>query len=430
MNNYKKIILDNGIPLYLYQDPSMKQVFVNYIIKYGYSGEWFKFSLDGKDYNVGAGYAHFLEHILLKSSRRGDLTTYFNQKGYENNAYTKRDVTSFYFCGIKDIKESIKELIEAIDNPSFNEEDIEKERPSIIEECRMFDSAHQNKLSTLTENNLFGGVDIYDDSLVPIGNVKTQKSINLDNLKACYDAFYTDNNKVLVIGGNLNEKEVVNYINEIYKNIEKHDSRVILPEYDYSPIKNKSERLYKRGYPDLYSFGVKVKVPEDIDIKDAFLISKVLLKLDYSMVHSLNLIDQAEVICMEIVGDYVEFINTVATKNGIEYYSKFIELLKEKDITEIDFYALKKMILSESLRQLDNKYLPLLQFSDSMFYTEDYSDIDYFKDLEYDKFKYVIDTLDYSNYVRGKLTDSSNKDKKLAKVKKIERYPLDIFFTK
>ena len=35
MNNYKKIILNNGIPLYLYSDKSLKQVMVNYIIKYG-----------------------------------------------------------------------------------------------------------------------------------------------------------------------------------------------------------------------------------------------------------------------------------------------------------------------------------------------------------------------------------------------------------
>ena len=35
MRNYKKIILEKGIPLYLYNDPSMKQVFCGYTIKYG-----------------------------------------------------------------------------------------------------------------------------------------------------------------------------------------------------------------------------------------------------------------------------------------------------------------------------------------------------------------------------------------------------------
>ena len=88
------------------------------------------------------------------------------------------------------------------------------------------------------------------------------------------------------------------------------------------------------------------------------------------------------------------------------------------------------MFLSERIRQLDDKYNQLLAFGDNMCYTDDYSDIDYFNNLSYEKFKYVIDTLDYSNYVRCKLTDSSNKDRKLVKVKKMQKYPVNILFTK
>lgn len=430
MNNYKKIILDNGVTLYLYQDTSMKQVFVNYIIKYGLRGEWFKFNLDNKEYDVGSGYAHYLEHILLKSSEQGDLTSYFTQKGYDNNAYTSKDYTNYYFCGTRDIKESLKYLIEAIDNPIFTEEDIEKERKAIIEECKLHDSYYENKLALLIEQNLFGGIQLYDDSLISIGNVETQKNIKLDNLKICYDAFYTDNNKVLVIGGNLDEKEVVNYLNGIYKNIERHESRVILPEYDYSLVGNKSERLYKSGYPDLYGIGLKIKVPEEIDIKDAFYTSQLLLKLNYSIVFSNGLVDRTDTLSTGILGNYIEFINTVVTRNGIDYYTEFLNNIRYKHISNKDFEDLKNLFLSEKLRLLDNKYIPLLNFGDSMYYTEDYSDIDYFKNLEYDKFKYVLDTLDYSNYVRGKLTDSSNKDRKLAKVKKIESFPFNIIFNK
>lgn len=101
VNNYKKIILDNGIPLYLYQDTSMKQVFVNYIVKYGFSGEFFKFNLDGKDYDVGAGYAHYLEHLLLESSQYGDLTNYFSRKGYEIMLLLKKILLHIIFVELK-----------------------------------------------------------------------------------------------------------------------------------------------------------------------------------------------------------------------------------------------------------------------------------------------------------------------------------------
>ena len=73
---------------------------------------------------------------------------------------------------------------------------------------------------------------------------------------------------------------------------------------------------------------------------------------------------------------------------------------------------------------------PFTAWADSPVQSSKYSDIDYFNNLSYEKFKYVIDTLDYSNYVRCKLTDSSNKDRKLVKVKKMQKYPVNILFTK
>ena len=61
MNKFKKIILNNGIPLYLCVDPSMKRTYVSYNVNYGSSGEWFNFNNEGKDYSVISGYAHYIE---------------------------------------------------------------------------------------------------------------------------------------------------------------------------------------------------------------------------------------------------------------------------------------------------------------------------------------------------------------------------------
>lgn len=430
MNNYKKIILNNGIPLYLYQDSSLKQVVVNYIIRYGFSGEYFKFELDGKKYDVGPGYAHYLEHLLIESSEYGDLSNYFSSKGYENNAYTKKEFTTYYFCGRKDIKDSLKKLIEAIDRPQFTREKVEKSRYSIIDECRMLESDFPEMLTHLTEKNLFGDVEIYDDSLLILGTTETEKSINIENLRICYDAFYADKNKILVIGGNVDEKEVVNYLNNIYKNIDEHKSRVILPQYDYSSIRKKSDRLYKNDVNNMYSLGIKTRIPDEINIKDAYYLSELLFKLAYSTIKGYGLSDHLKNLYMEKTGNYISFINNVVTRNFVNYYDIFLNYMNEKNITKEDFRDLKKMVLSEKIRELDNKYGQLLSFGDNMCYTDDYSDIDYFNNLSYEKFKYVIDTLDYSNYVRCKLTDSSNKDSRLVKVKKMQKYPVNILFTK
>ena len=85
MDNFKKIILNNGIPLYLRVDPTMKKVFVSYNIKYGSSGEWFKFNNNGQDYNVSNGYAHYLEHLLGEHSKYGDMYRNFDKRYYKSN---------------------------------------------------------------------------------------------------------------------------------------------------------------------------------------------------------------------------------------------------------------------------------------------------------------------------------------------------------
>ena len=47
MNKFKKVYLDNGIPVYLDRDPSKKNLFFSYNVKYGSDGKWFKFNYDG-----------------------------------------------------------------------------------------------------------------------------------------------------------------------------------------------------------------------------------------------------------------------------------------------------------------------------------------------------------------------------------------------
>ena len=104
MNRFKKIILDNGIPLYLCVDPTMKKVFVSYNLKYGSSGKWFVFNNNGNDYHVITGYAHYLEHLLGEHSKFGDMYRNFDKRFQSANAYTGMNETSYHFNGKDNIR--------------------------------------------------------------------------------------------------------------------------------------------------------------------------------------------------------------------------------------------------------------------------------------------------------------------------------------
>ena len=199
--NYIKKTLKNGVKLYLYPDKKMKQYYVDYMIDYGSSGKWFDFFLDDKLHHVLPGCAHFLEHMLGEHSKYGDFYSYLETKKYFKNAETGFDITHYFFRGTEDVLESIKRIIHIVDDPVFTKKDVEETKHAIIEETKR---AQNNKIRCLLgvmERNLYKNLNLYTETLATIGNEQTTKDITYEMLKTCYDAFYYDENKTLLIAG-------------------------------------------------------------------------------------------------------------------------------------------------------------------------------------------------------------------------------------
>ena len=408
MNNYKKIILDNGIPLYLYNDKSLKQVFVNYIIKYGSDGKWFDFELDNKKYHVLPGYAHYLEHLLLEHSKYGDLISRFDEKYYHSNAETANNYTSYYFYGVEDIKNSIKQLIETIDCPVFNKKDVEHSRHAIEEEASMTVDDLYSVSINLTERNLYGGYEVFDKTLSPIGNRKTTKEINIDDLYNCYNAFYTNDKKVLVIAGNVNEEELVDYLNEIYSKIPRNNNHdLILPNYDYSAIRKAEDTIFRNVEKDIYGLGIKIKKPklmtkEDFGICLNFIYNHLLCGSSNFMIDLFNnnLVDDLHYGWLNWNKDYVNFLHNFSSIDKNAYYDVFLEKINNLNISNEEFEYLRRNFVAEEIRNLDNKYYYPSKFGYRMNYTDNYSDAKYYKNLNYDKFNELIKQLDFNNYTK------------------------------
>lgn len=408
MNNYKKVILDNGIPVYLYINDSLKQTLFNYIVKYGSSGKWYNFNCDDKNYHVLPGYAHFLEHLLGEGSLHGNVYTNFSERNYEANAYTSNDHTSYYFYGINDIKKSIKELIEAIECPIFDDKLVNQSRPAILEEASMWCDDYSLIANSLVEKNLYSDIDFYDNTLSSIGNRKTTKKMTTDDLYNCYNAFYTDNNKVIVIAGNINEKEIIDYLNDIYSKIPKHTSNVILPKYDLEPIRKREEIVYKNVQKDINSLGIKFKKPDDISMNEFYLYLCLFLynifmnenKFRYDLVNN-KIFDIGCYNQTANIDDYIMFSHSFISENPNSYYEIILDKLQNKFITKEEFDLMKKCEISEEIRNLDYKYVSPSEFGNNMFYTENYSDLENYKKMNYDRFLEIMDKIDFNNYSIG-----------------------------
>ena len=119
-------------------------------------------------------------------------------------------------------------LINMIDDPVFNEESIEKVKNAIIEEVTKNDDIKYRIAHNLNRRNTYKSFEAISESLNTLGTKETTNSITYDIARTCYDAFYSTNNKFLVIGGNIDIDEMVEYLEEIYKELPAHKDELKL----------------------------------------------------------------------------------------------------------------------------------------------------------------------------------------------------------
>jgi len=408
MNKFKKIILNNGIPLYLCVDPTMKKVFVSYNLKYGSSGKWFVFNNNGIDHRVITGHAHYLEHLLGEHSKFGDMYRNFDKRFQNANAYTGMNETSYHFTGKDNIEKSLEELIVAIDTPVFEQKDVDATRHAIEEETASHVDSTSSMLHGLLERNLYNGFELFDKTLSPIGNRKTTKQITIDGLYDCYNAFYSNDRKYIIIGGNVDEKRIVDFLNNVYAKITPHKSSLILPELDFDSIRSKSEII--NGDLDIpkVGLGMKFKKNNSISLRELYYVlfiinNNMLDSNEFRNLEKKGVYDVVDFNYISLVDDYIDYSFGFVSKEKESLINGILDLLSKKNISEKDYELTKRGIIASKLRSMENKYDYLEMFPLGVSVTEDYSECDFYQSIDYNRFMEIASSLDFSNYTVGEV---------------------------
>ena len=87
--DYVEKKLSNGIKVYFLKDDNMKRVHVSYNVNYGTHGYFDKFYYKDKSYHVEPAIAHFLEHMLIETSKRGNMLLNYMDRNYDANGTLK-----------------------------------------------------------------------------------------------------------------------------------------------------------------------------------------------------------------------------------------------------------------------------------------------------------------------------------------------------
>ena len=406
-NNYIKKTLSNGVKLYLYIDKNMKQYYVDYMVNYGSLGIWYDFYLDDKHYHVLPGCAHFLEHLLEEHSKYGNFFKYLATKKYTRNATTSDKMTRFFFRGTKDIYDSIEKLINVVDDPVFTKEDIEETKFAIAEETKRFRNNKNSLLYCITQKNLFKDLDLYSDTNCIIGDEDTTYQIDYDMLKACYDAFYYDENKTLLIAGNFDEKEITDYLENIYSKLKPHKKRV--KEYTYNNL-DKVKKKY-----DTFNFATN---SDEIGIifkefntnysdKEIFyylhFIKDSLLLNGTDFIEDLkkkNILENIDIFDIQFIyDDLFAFQIHASVKDSKKFENELISKLKKPNFNEKDFKLYIKSEISKHALKIDYKYDEFQTFFTRKETSDDFDDINFIKTLSFDKFINFYNSLNFDDYV-------------------------------
>ena len=200
MKIYKESKLDNGMAILTSEDSNADVVTISVWLRAGSRYEQ----------KEERGYAHILEHMLLKGTKKHrsifDLNVIMDRAGAMSNAATNMEMVRVHIEVIKDRLEDMFELVaDIVRNPLIDEGVLENEKKVIIQE---YDRSYDNPASRLwieSSKRIFEGHPLSQDAL---GDKESIRAATADRLKKYHKRiFIPQRMAVVVTGGASHEKK-------------------------------------------------------------------------------------------------------------------------------------------------------------------------------------------------------------------------------
>ena len=261
-NNYKKTTLKNGLRIITVPSKNTKTVAVLVLIKTGSKYET-------KDIN---GISHFLEHMFFKGTKKRPSTMKIieplDKVGGIYNAFTSDEYTGYW------TKIDANHLDLALDwvsdiylNSKIAQEEINRERGTILQELNMILDTPMHYVSDLWTNLLYGDQPA---GWRVIGTEKVIKKAKREQFIKYLKEHYSSKNTVVAIAGNINHKIAINKVKKYFKSINgnlvkgkvpvkekqnKPESLIYYKDTDQTHI-HLGVRAYNIFHPDRYALNL------------------------------------------------------------------------------------------------------------------------------------------------------------------------------
>ena len=201
---YKRRTLNNGIKVIYEHIPYVKSISI---------GVWIK---SGSRYEntCNNGVSHFIEHMLFKGTKNRSskqISEEIEALGGQLNAFTSRESTCYYVKILDAHYDTgIDLLSDMIINPTFSNEEIEKEKSVILEEISMYEDLPEDLVADIQFDSIWKDNTL---SYPILGTEGTVSNFTRDMVVDYYKSRYTPCNTVISVVGNFNEKDLLDKIN-------------------------------------------------------------------------------------------------------------------------------------------------------------------------------------------------------------------------
>lgn len=249
--------LDNGLEIYMLPNNNVNKFYLTLNTRFGSINTKFKY--DNKEYDMPKGIAHYLEHLSF-NMENGSVFDHYSKIGSSINAFTTYDITSYNVTSNNRFKENLEYLLEYVYTPYFTKELFQSEKGVIEEEVKMYKDDPGMTIVNGTLNNVF----VNDERKYLVGGtVKDVKSIKLEDVITCYNAYYNPKNMFLIITGNFNPNEALAITSEQMNKLNINNDFNVKDIYPKEPEKvNKKEEIIKMNV-DKPKVSIGIKIPKN-----------------------------------------------------------------------------------------------------------------------------------------------------------------------
>lgn len=179
------------------------------------------------------GISHFLEHMAFKGTKNRtakQIACDFESIGADFNAYTSKEVTSYYSKTLKEyVEKSLEILVDMFENSIFDEKELERERGVILQELAMTNDTPDDIIFDYYQSVAFSN-QAFGRSI--IGTAENIKRFKKEDFLKYMEENYVSENIVLSVSGNIDYEKMEELANKYFsKNIDKKRKNIEKANY-------------------------------------------------------------------------------------------------------------------------------------------------------------------------------------------------------